>query len=140
MKTLLFILLAFNLSAQGIENIMLDISETYLAKSDTVKTDCGYLVTNYYKNPSGLIGKNKVAEVVTVCLDQNKVELNYSPNQYVRVNEFQELKQQLHDKKEEFKRLIMIEILAKFCTFMEPEKAAKEAVKYSEALLKELEK
>ena len=94
MKTLLFILLAFNLSAQhiGIETKMLD---------DPIE--------------------------------------QYDSCRYVRVNEFQELKQQLHDKKEDYRRLIMIEVLAKFCTFMEPEKAAKEAVKYAEALIKELE-
>ncbi len=94
MKALLFILLAFNLSAQhiGVETIMMDIPTE-----------------------------------------------QYDSCKYVRVNEFQELKQQLHDKKEDYKRLIMIEVLAKFCTFMSPEKAASEAVKYAEALLKELE-
>ena len=63
----------------------------------------------------------------------------YDSNQYVRVNEFQELKQQLHDKKEEYRREVMALVLARFCTFMEPEKAAKEAANYAEALIKELE-
>ena len=104
MKTLLFILLAFNLSAQhiGVENAMLGLP----------------------------IEKPVVKENLTTQYDSCK---------YVRVNEFLELKQQLHDKKEDYKRLIMIEVLAKFCTFMSPEKAAKEAVKYAEALIKELE-
>lgn len=94
MKTLLFILIAFNLSAQhiGVETKMLDIP-----------------------------------------IEQ------YDSCKYVHVNEFQELKQRLNDKREAYIREVMALILARFCTFMSPEKAAKEAVKYAEALIKELE-
>lgn len=70
---------------------------------------------------------------------QDSYTEKYDSNQYVRANEFQELKQELNDKKAEYKRQIMIHVLARFCTFMSPEKAAIEAVRYSEALLKELE-
>lgn len=64
----------------------------------------------------------------------------YDSNQYVRISEFQELKQKLHDQKEAYRRELMAEVLARFCTFMSPEKAAVEAVRYADGLIKELEK
>lgn len=101
MKTLLFILLAFQVSAQhiGIETDMLDIPDGYqLYKQDTLKAImiissdewrddeeyfgfpelmCGYVVNCYYRFRGGLFytRRNRILLSAQKYLDYNKIEL-----------------------------------------------------------------
>lgn len=89
--------------------------------------------------PISIIGKTS-AELFPEPTVRDFRTPQYDSSQYVRIAEFQELKQKLNDQKEAYRRELMAQVLARFCTFMSPEKAAMEAVKYADGLIKELEK
>lgn len=67
-------------------------------------------------------------------------EPEYDSSQYIRVSEYQALKQQLNDKREVYRREIALHVTVRFSSFMSPEKAAREGVRYADALINELEK